>query len=58
MPGRPSKTGQKYRAMIEIRGPQKAAAFAAFKKSLRAALKKVDGKVVSQKKSGRAQGDT
>jgi hypothetical protein len=58
MPARPSKSGHKYRATIEIKGPQQVAAFTSFKKALRAALKKVNGKVVSQKKSGRAQGDT
>ncbi len=58
MPGRPSKSGQKFRATIEIKGPQQVAAFTAFKKALRAALKKVNGKVITQKKSGQAQGDT
>jgi hypothetical protein len=58
MPGRPSKKGQTFRATIEIKGPQPVGSFTSFKKALRTALKKVNGKVVASKKSGRAQGDT
>ena len=58
MPGRPAKKGQKYRATIEIKGPQDLARFRAFKKTLTQALKKVNGKLLNPKKSGKAEADT
>ena len=58
MPGRPAKKGQKYRATIEIKGPQDKTSFTSFKKALKQALDKVNGKLVNPKKSGKPQSDT
>jgi hypothetical protein len=54
MPGRPGKSGEKYRATIEVTGPRDRETFTRFKQALDQALRAVDGTVVREGKAGGA----